>query len=161
MHCPNFLETGEMERTLIIFKPDAMEKGIVGQVLDRLERARLSIVGMRMLRMDEAILREHYAHLADRSFFPEIVVYMSSRPVLVAILEGKDAVARVREMAGPTDSRLAPRGTIRGDFGKDKTENVLHASDSGESAEAEIARFFAEGEVFNLSTDGSRGEESA
>jgi nucleoside-diphosphate kinase len=145
---PVFGKSENMERTLVIFKPDAMEARRVGAILGRFEGAGLRIVAMKMLRLDESLLREHYAHLVERPFFKDIVAFMSSIPVVVAVLEGENAVAHVREMAGPTDSTLAPKGTIRGDFGSDKTHNMVHASDAPESAIAEIARFFSLKEVF-------------
>lgn len=137
-----------MEKTVIIFKPDAMEEGRVGQILQRFEGEGFTIAAMKMLRLDEPLLRRHYAHLADRPFFGEIVDYMSSQPVVIAVLAGENVIARVREMAGPTDSKLAPKGTIRGDYGHDKSRNMIHASDSPESAEAEIGRFFQSTELF-------------
>lgn len=138
----------DMEKTVIIFKPDAMEEGRLGLILQRFESEGFAIVGMKMLRLDESLLRRHYSHLADRPFFGEIVDYMSSRPVVVAVLAGENVIARVREMAGPTDSKLAPKGTIRGDFGHDKSRNMIHASDGVESAAAEIDRFFQPSEIF-------------
>lgn len=137
-----------MEKTVIIFKPDAMRLRRVGKILQRFDDAGFRIVGMKMMKLDDAILRDHYSHLVDKPFFGEIVEFMSSSPVLVMALEGENVVARVREMAGPTDSKLAPKGTIRGDYGIDKSQNMIHASDSPESAAAELARFFSESEIF-------------
>ncbi|MDR2577031.1 MAG: nucleoside-diphosphate kinase [Puniceicoccales bacterium] len=137
-----------MERTLIIFKPDAMEQALVGRILARFEAAHLRIVAMKMIRLDDVLLREHYAHLAERPFFGAIVAYMTSRPVVIAVLEGEGAIAVVREMTGATDPSLAEKGTIRRDFGKDKTHNVIHSSDSQEGARAEIKRFFKADELF-------------
>jgi nucleoside-diphosphate kinase len=137
-----------MERTVVLFKPDAMSARRVGAILGRFESEALRIVAMKMLRLDEPLLREHYSHLVDRPFFMDIVAFMASTPVVVAVLEGENAIARVREMAGPTDSTLAPKGTIRGDFGSSKTRNMIHASDSPESAAVEIARFFSPKEIF-------------
>lgn len=136
-----------MERTLILCKPDCMEKNLVGEVLRRFEAAGLRITAAKTLRLSPALLAEHYGHLKDRPFFPDIVAFMSSRPVLAVVLEGAGAVARVRELLGPTDSRKAPQGTIRGDLGADGMRNIAHASDSTESAEAEVRRFFLPGEV--------------
>jgi nucleoside-diphosphate kinase len=138
-----------MEKTLIIFKPDCMEKRHVGNVLDRFERAGFSIVGCKMTLLSPKILREHYAHVANLPFYPEIEQFMSSRPVIVMALQGQSVVAKVRDLLGPTDSRKAPKGTIRGDFGTEMMKNVVHASDSVENAKAEIARFFAPSEVFS------------
>ena len=130
------------EITLILVKPDAVAEGLTGQVLDRLEKEGLKILNCRMLRLDSALLIEHYAHLAHLPFFPEIEKFMSSGPVVAAALQGSNAIERVRELLGPTDSTKAPKGTIRGDLGKDKMHNVLHASDSHETAKTELIRFF-------------------
>jgi nucleoside-diphosphate kinase len=131
-----------MERSLIILKPDCTEKGVVGKVITRLERAGLKIAECKVMHLDEAILREHYAHIAHLPFFPEIIDFMSSRPVIAMVVEGNNAVARVRSLLGPTDSQQALPGTIRGDFGSDRMRNIAHASDSKETAEAETKRFF-------------------
>jgi nucleoside-diphosphate kinase len=138
-----------MEKTLIIFKPDCMEERHVGNVLNRFEKAGFSIVGCKMTRLSAKILREHYAHVADLPFYPEIEKFMSSRPVIVMALQGQSVVAKVRDLLGPTDSRKAPKGTIRGDFGTEMMRNVVHASDSVENAKVEIARFFAPSEIFS------------
>jgi nucleoside-diphosphate kinase len=138
-----------MEKTLIIFKPDCMEKREVGNVLDRFERAGFSIIGCKMTKLSPEILKEHYAHVAKLPFYPEIEAFMSSRPVIVMALQGASVVAKVRDLLGPTDSRKAPKGTIRGDFGTEMMKNVVHASDSVENARTEIARFFAPSEIFS------------
>ncbi len=140
-----------LESSLILFKPDAIEKKIVGTVLARFEAAGFAIRGVKMMRLGPAILREHYAHLTHLPFFPEIEAFMGRTPVIALILEGEDAVARVRDLLGPTDSRKAAKGTIRGDLGEDMMVNVCHASDSTGSAAAEIERFFDAGEVFPAS----------
>ena len=139
-----------MQRTLIIFKPDCMQQRHVGNVLDRFEKAGFSIVGCKMTRLTPAILREHYAHVADKPFYPEIEAFMSSRPVIVMALEGDQVVQKVRDLLGPTDSRKAAKGTIRGDFGTEMMKNVVHASDSVENAKAELARFFRSEELFSV-----------
>ena len=136
-----------MQRTLIIFKPDCMGKRHVGNVLDRFERAGFSIIAAKLTRLTPAILREHYAHVADKPFYPEIERFMSSAPVIVMALQGEGIVQKVRDLLGPTDSRKAPKGTIRGDYGTDMMTNVVHASDSDENAKSEIARFFTPAEV--------------
>ncbi len=136
-----------MEKTLIILKPDAMEKRLVGEVLGRFERAGFDIVACKMTRLSAALLREHYAHVADRPFYPNLEAFMSSRPVIIAVLQGPGVIAKVRELLGPTNSKNAPAGTIRGDLGTDSTVNVVHASDSPESAAAEIRRFFKPDEL--------------
>ena len=137
-----------MEKTLIILKPDAMEKRFVGDVLHRFQTAGFDIVGCKMMRLGSAILREHYAHVADKPFFPSIEEFMSSRPVIVAVLQGHGVIEKVRDLLGPTNSKNAPKGTIRGDLGADMMVNVVHASDSPEAAAAEIKRFFKADEVF-------------
>jgi nucleoside-diphosphate kinase len=137
-----------MQKTFIIFKPDCMEQRHVGSVLERFERAGFQIIGAKMLRLTPAKLREHYAHVADKPFYPEIERFMSSRPVIAMALQGEDIVARVRDLLGPTDSRKAAKGTIRGDFGTDMMVNVVHASDSVENGQLEIARFFSADELF-------------
>jgi len=136
-----------MEKTLIIFKPDCMEKHHVGNVLDRFEKAGFSIVGCKLTQLTAKVLREHYAHVADKPFYPEIEAFMSSRPVIVMALKGPAVVSKVRDLLGPTDSRKAPKGTIRGDFGTEMMRNVVHASDSVENAKSELARFFAPSEL--------------
>jgi nucleoside-diphosphate kinase len=138
-----------MEKTLIIFKPDCMEKHHVGNVLDRFEKAGFAIVGCKMVQLTPKVLREHYAHVADMPFYPEIEKFMSSRPVVVMALQGTSVVSRVRDLLGPTDSRKAPKGTIRGDFGTEMMKNVVHASDSVANAKIELGRFFEPGEIFS------------
>ncbi len=137
-----------MQRTLIIFKPDCMQKRHVGDVLARFEKAGFSVIGCKMTRLVPAVLREHYAHVADKPFYPEIEKFMASRPVIVMALQGDGIVQRVRDLLGPTDSRKAAKGTIRGDFGTDMMVNIVHASDSDDNAKAEIARFFKAEEIF-------------
>ncbi len=136
-----------MDRTLIIFKPDCMKQGHVGQVLARFESAGFKIAGCKMMQLTSGLLQEHYAHVADKPFFPEIENFMSSEPVIVMALEGEGVVDKVRDLLGPTDSTKAEKGTIRGDFGKDVMVNVVHASDSDANAAIELKRFFVEGEL--------------
>lgn len=138
-----------MEKTLIILKPSAIQRGLVGNVLNRFEQKGLIIYGLKMMQLEEAILREHYAHLVDRPFFPSLVKSMTATPVIVAAIGGKDAVACVRAMVGVTNCRNAAPGTIRGDFGMSGQENIIHASDSVENAEIELARFFKPDEIFD------------
>lgn len=137
------------ETTLILFKPDALQKRNVGQVLARFEAAGLVIRGIKMLQFGDALLREHYAHIASKPFFPEVQAFMQQTPVIALALAGDNAVARVRDLLGPTDSRKAAKGTIRGDLGVDVMVNVCHASDSTETAATELNRFFRDGELFN------------
>ena len=137
-----------MQKTFVIFKPDCMEKRTVGTVLARFEAAGFDIIGCKMARLAPAKLREHYAHVADKPFYPEIEGFMSSRAVIFLALQGDNVVQRVRDLLGPTDSRKAAKGTIRGDFGTEMMKNVCHASDTDENAQAELARFFEPGELF-------------
>lgn len=137
-----------MEQTLVLLKPDCVQKALCGEVLARFEKAGLKIRAAKMTRLSSALLREHYAHLADKPFYPSIEKFMQSSPVIALILEGENAIQRVREMLGPTDSTKAAKGTIRGDFGVDVQLNVAHASDSAASSAAERKRFFKPEEIF-------------
>lgn len=133
-----------MEETLIILKPDCMEMRAAGEVISRFEKAGFEIVAAKVTQLDSPILHEHYAHVADKPFFPEIEEFMSSRPVMPMILAGDDVIARVRDLLGPTNSKEAAPGTIRGDLGTDMMRNMVHASDGPETAAAEKKRFFPE-----------------
>lgn len=137
-----------IETSLILFKPDAVAKGLSGQVLARFEKAGFKVRGIKMMQLDDALLREHYAHVADKPFFPSIVEFMSQTPVIALALEGEDAIAEVRRLLGPTNSKEAAKGTIRGDLGEDMMINVCHASDSTEAAADELKRFFKADELF-------------
>ncbi len=137
-----------MERTLILLKPDAVEKKICGKVIARFEEAGLTIRGCKMIRLDPTILREHYAHIADKPFYPDVEAFMGSKPVIALVLEGNDVIAKIRDMLGVTDSKKAAPGTLRNEFGVDMMVNVAHASDGPEAADAEIRRFFSEDEIF-------------
>lgn len=136
------------ETTLILFKPDAIEKNLAGTVLARFQEAGFTVRGIKMMKLDDAVLREHYAHIADKPFFPEIVAFMSKTPVIALALAGDEVISKVRDLLGPTNSKAAAPGTIRGDFGEDMMVNVCHASDSPEAAAAELQRFFKDGELF-------------
>ena len=131
-----------MERTYIMTKPDAYERGLIGKIITRIENKGFKITDMKMMNLDEPILKDHYAHLADKPFFPEIVKYMTSGPVVGMIVEGEGVVDSMRKIMGPTDGLEANPGTIRGDYAKNKSENLVHGSDSIENAEIEIKRFF-------------------
>ncbi|MEO0510505.1 MAG: nucleoside-diphosphate kinase [Verrucomicrobiota bacterium] len=133
-----------MEETLIILKPDCMEKRVAGEVISRFEKAGFEIIASKIMQLDGPILREHYAHVADKPFFPEIEEFMSSRPVMPMLLAGDGVIAKVRDLLGPTNSKEAAAGTIRGDLGTDMMRNVVHASDGPETAAAEKKRFFPE-----------------
>ena len=128
--------------TLILLKPDTVDKGFSGKVITRFEEAGFRIRGCKMIRLSPELLREHYAHIAEKPFYPEVETFMKSVPVIALVLEGDDIVNKVRDMLGVTDSRKAAPGTIRAEFGVDQMVNVAHASDSPETAEKEVARFF-------------------
>jgi nucleoside-diphosphate kinase len=138
-----------IEKTLVILKPDCMQKNLAGTVMERFTQEGLSLIACKMMRLQESLLQKHYDFLTDKPFFPNIVSYMMECPVLVLVLSGENAVAVARGLLGPTDSSIAPKGTIRGDFGQDKSRNVAHASDSQEAAVKEIARFFTTNEIFD------------
>lgn len=146
----NLCSAVHMQRTFVIFKPDCMAQRHVGEVLKRFENAGFTIVGCKMGRLTPALLREHYAHVASKPFYPEIEAFMSERPVIMMALEGDNIVQKVRDLLGPTDSRKAAKGTIRGDFGTEMMKNVVHASDSDENAKLELARFFKAEELFAI-----------
>jgi nucleoside-diphosphate kinase len=136
------------ERTLILIKPDAMQRHLLGEIVHRFERKGLKIIGMKMMRLEEAILKEHYSHHKDKPFFKGLADYMSSAPVVAMVLSGIRAVSAVRVIVGPTKSFEAPAGSIRGDFSLSTQTNLIHASDPAEDPEAEIKRFFREEELF-------------
>lgn len=137
-----------MEKTFVILKPDCMNKKLWGKVLDRFAEQGFDVVGCKMMQLTPALLREHYAHVADKPFYPEIEEFMSSTPVIALVLQGDNVIEKVRELLGPTNSQNAPKGTIRGDFGDNMMVNVCHASDGPETAVAEIKRFFNANELF-------------
>ena len=137
------------ETTLILFKPDCVTKNISGDVLNRFLSKGLTIRGIKMMTLSNELLAEHYSHVADKPFFPEIVAFMQSSPVIALALEGDDAIVTVRDLLGPTNSEEAPAGTVRGDLGDNMMVNVCHASDGPETAAAELKRFFQDGELFS------------
>ncbi len=138
-----------MEQTLVILKPSAIHRGLTGKIIGRFQDKGLIITGMKMMQLDETILREHYAHLVEKTFFPFILDSMMATPVIVMCLKGIDAVETVRLMTGATNGRKALPGTIRGDFSMSGQENIVHASDSVESAKIELNRFFKPEEIFD------------
>lgn len=138
-----------MERTLVILKPSTVQRGLIGEIIARFERKGLRIAATKMVRLTEKLLDEHYAHLAEKPFFQDIKESMMVTPVLVMCLEGIDAIETVRLLAGPTNSRKAQPGTIRGDFSMSYQENIVHASDSLATAEIELKRFFTTEEIFD------------
>jgi nucleoside-diphosphate kinase len=131
-----------MERTLVIAKPDAVRRGLAGEILSRVERKGLRILAGRFFQIDEGLANRHYAEHEGKPFFGELIAFITSGPVLAFVAEGPDATSVVRTLMGPTNPRQAPPGTIRGDFAIEVTENLVHGSDSPESAAREIELFF-------------------
>jgi nucleoside-diphosphate kinase len=143
-----------IETTLVLLKPDCLADRHCGDVISRFEASGLEIVGCKMMLLGEDVLAEHYAHILDKPFYPELRTFMQKSPVIALALSGENAVAHVRDLMGPTDSRKAVKGTIRGDFGKDVMINVVHGSDSPDNAVLELKRFFAESELFEFTSKG-------
>jgi nucleoside-diphosphate kinase len=142
-----------MERTLVLIKPDAMQRGLAGEIIGRLERRGLRIAGMKLLQIDEALASRHYAEHSEKPFYRQLVDFITSGPVIAAVFEGPNAVETVRTTMGATDPRKSPPGSIRGDLGIYITQNLIHGSDSPESAAREIGIFFNEGEVLSYKRD--------
>lgn len=136
-----------MERTLVLIKPDAVQRGLIGNILNRFERKGLKVIGLKLMELSDEILDDHYSHLSDKPFFPRIKSFMRSTPVIAICLEGFEVVDTVRTLCGITNSREAASGTIRGDLGMSIQCNLVHASDSIETAEVEVPRFFAADEL--------------
>ncbi len=133
-----------MERTLVLLKPDALQRGLVGTILTRFEAKGLKLIALKLRCFSPSLLEQHYAVHRERPFFKSLVEYMSSGPVVALVLEGKDAIAVVRRLVGATNAREADPGTIRGDFGMSFSNNLVHASDGPESAEFELGLWFPE-----------------
>lgn len=140
---------GVQEKTLVLIKPDGIQRGLVGNVIQRFEAKGLKVIGIKMMRLDEAVLREHYAHIADKPFFPGVSSFMQSSPVIAICLEGLEVVQAIRILCGITKARAAESGSIRGDLAMSVGCNVVHASDSVETAKAEVPRFFKQDELFS------------
>ena len=138
-----------MERTLIIVKPDAMQRGLAGEVLARLERRGLKIVGLKLMRIDQALANRHYGEHQGKPFFNGLVSFISSSPVVVGVLEGSNAIQAVRNTMGATNPTTAGPGTIRGDLALELGRNMVHGSDSLESAQREIGLFFTPDELLD------------
>ncbi len=138
---------GVNEKTLLIIKPDGVQRGLIGEVLKRLEMKGLKIAGLKMMYLDENKLREHYAHHVEKPFYPGLENFMKSNPVVVVCAEGKNAVSAVRLIAGVTNAGEADGGTIRGDLAMGMC-NVVHCSDSVDSAKVEVKRFFEDNEIY-------------
>jgi len=138
-----------MERSLVLVKPDAMQRGLAGAIIDRLQQRGLRLVAIKMIHLDKALARRHYAVHTGKPFFNDVVDYISSAPIIAVAFEGEDAVAVVRKTMGATDPTKAEAGTIRGDFGMNIERNAVHGSDSVETAKGEIKLFFSQDEIFS------------
>ena len=138
-----------MERTLILLKPDALQRGLVGEITHRFEAKGLKIVGLKMLSASDALIEEHYIHHKDKPFFAGLKSFMQSSPLVAMALEGVEAVSTVRRMAGITKSREAEFGSIRGDFGMSVQANLIHVSEDSNAAKEELKRFFSDDELFD------------
>ena len=142
------MANAQTQNTLVLIKPDGVQRGLIGEVIARFEKKGLKLVGMKMMSLDEAVLREHYAHIADKPFFPGVSSFMQSSPVVAMCWEGLEVVSAVRVLCGITKARAADAGSIRGDFAMSVACNVIHASDSVETAQKEVPRFFKTDEVY-------------
>ncbi len=142
-----------MERTLILIKPDAMQRGLAGEIISRLERRGLRIAAMRLFQMEDALARKHYAEHEGKGFYEGLIEYITACPIVAAVFEGTGAVDTVRKTIGATNPAVADGGTIRGDLGLETGRNLIHGSDSLDSAKREIALFFEEGQVHSYSRD--------
>ena len=138
-----------MERSLVLIKPDGVQRGLTGTIIARLEERGLKLVALKMLHLDKALARQHYAIHKDKPFFNGLVKYISSAPIVAAVFEGERAVEVIRKIMGTTDPAKAEKGTMRGDFGLDIERNTVHGSDSVETAEEEIKLFFSQNETFS------------
>jgi nucleoside-diphosphate kinase len=137
-----------MERSLVLVKPDAMERQLAGAILSRLQAAGLKLIALKMLHMDKTLAGRHYAIHKGKPFFDGLLAYITSTPIVAAVFEGEDAIARIRKIMGATDPAKAAPGTIRKDYGLDMQRNSTHASDSPENGETEIALYFTKKEIF-------------
>ena len=137
-----------MEKTLIILKPDCIKSSLSGIIINSFQNKGYKMIACKMVFLTKKLLQEHYEHLLDQPFFVNIETFMRSCPVLVLVFEGKNVIKGIRDLLGPTDSKKALKGTIRGDFGTDKMLNIAHASDNRKNANIEIERFFTKDEIF-------------
>jgi nucleoside-diphosphate kinase len=142
-----------VERTLVLIKPDAMQRALAGEIISRLERRGLRIAGLRLFQMDESLARRHYAEHEGKPFFDGLIGYITACPIIAAVFEGTEAVQVVRSTMGATDPAKAAPGTIRGDLGLETARNLIHGSDSLAAAEREIALFFGEGGLLSYPRD--------
>ena len=140
-----------IERTLVLVKPDAFQRALVGKIVSRFEEKGFRIVGMKMFQMSEDLAKEHYSHLTDKPFYAGLEKFMTHAPLLAFVIEGQEAIEVCRKLVGATNARKAEPGTIRGDFSLSTGRNTIHASDSAETAKAEIGRFFKPEELFDYS----------
>jgi len=145
-----------MERTLVLVKPDSMQRGLASEILGRLERRGLKLVGLKLMRVSDALARRHYGEHEGKPFFDGLIAYITSSPIIAAVLEGTSAVQAVRSTLGKTNPVNAEPGTIRGDLGLETGRNLVHGSDSTESAEREIALFFSKDELLTYPRDVDR-----
>lgn len=139
----------QKQQTLILLKPDALQRDLLGEIIRRFEMKGLKIVGLKFIRLTNELLDEHYSHLTDKPFFTSLKQFMMQTPVVGMVLEGYDAVSEIRKIVGSTNPREADAGTIRADFSMNVPSNLIHASDSVESAVTEVKRFFADAELFD------------
>lgn len=142
-----------VERSLVLIKPDAMQRGLAGEIISRLERKGLKIVAMKMLQMDKILAQRHYVIHKGKAFFDDLIDFVTSSPIIAIVFQGKDAVEVIRQAMGDTDPAKAKPGTIRGDLALDVGHNLIHGSDSAENASEEIALFFSSEEIFDYLRD--------
>ncbi len=143
------MEKPKEERSLIILKPDCLQRNLLGEIIHRFERKGLKVIGLKMMEINDLILAEHYSHIADKPFFKDVAKFMKSAPIVVMALSGINAISSIRIVVGPTKGYEAAAGTIRGDFSMSQQSNIVHASDSVENGQAEIKRFFKDEEIFD------------
>lgn len=136
-----------MQKTVIIVKPDAVKKGSIGHIVARMEKEGFKLLAAKFIRLDHEILSKWYVHHKDKPFFPELVSFMTETPVAAMVWEGDDVIFKVREICGPTDSKKAQKGTLRGDFGEDIQRNAIHASENEEAAQKEMDLMFDKTEI--------------
>ncbi|HBT20665.1 MAG TPA: nucleoside-diphosphate kinase [Peptococcaceae bacterium] len=142
-----------MERTFVMIKPDGVQRNLIGKIISRFEEKGLKIAALKLMKLDENTAREHYKEHVNKPFFPGLLEYITSGPVVAMVLEGKNAVDEVRKMMGKTNPQEALPGTIRGDFGLEIGRNVIHGADSKESAEREISLYFTSDEILSYDKD--------
>lgn len=137
-----------MEKTVILIKPDAVKRGVIGEIITRLEKEGYTLVAAKFMRLPEDLIDQWYYHHKEKTFFPELKSFMTSTPIMSMLWEGEDIVNRLRVLCGPTDSTKAAKGTIRGDFGRDVQQNAIHASENSEAAKREMDIMFHPHEIY-------------